>query len=73
VTTQGPNVKWVKEARWAEDGNIWTSSGISAGIDMMFAFIEKQYGSDAAEDVRRGSEYVRNTNPKDDPFAQYAG
>lgn len=39
---------------------------------MIFAFVEKQYGSDAAEDVRRGSEYVRNTDPKDDPFAQYA-
>lgn len=27
VMTQGPNVSWVKEARWVVDGNIWTSSG----------------------------------------------
>lgn len=27
VKTQGPNVKWVEEARWVVDGNIWTSSG----------------------------------------------
>lgn len=27
----GPKVNWVPEARWVEDGNIWTSSGISAG------------------------------------------
>lgn len=66
-------MNWIKEARWVEAGNIWTSSGISAGTDMMYAFVERQYGSDAAEDVRRASEYVRNTDPKDDPFAQYAG
>src|SRR5262249_4864401 len=29
-----PAVKWVREARWVEDGKFWTSSGVSAGIDM---------------------------------------
>ena len=24
ATSQGPNVKWVKEARWVVDGNVWT-------------------------------------------------
>lgn len=55
------------------DGNIWTSSGISAGIDMIFAFIAKQYGQDVADDTAIGSEYVRNTDPTVDPFAKYAG
>lgn len=27
----GPNVHWQPSARWVEDGNIWTSSGVSAG------------------------------------------
>lgn len=27
----GPNVHWQPSARWTEDGNIWTSSGVSAG------------------------------------------
>lgn len=40
---------------------------------MIFAFVEKQYGSDAATEVSRGSEYVRNVDPKNDPFAQFAG
>lgn len=71
--SQGPNVKWVKEARWVVDGNIWTSSGISAGIDMIYAFIAKQYGKSVADDTAIGSEYVRNTDPTVDPFAKYAG
>jgi len=27
----GKNVKWVPQARWVVDGNVWTSSGVSAG------------------------------------------
>ncbi|KAF4438013.1 hypothetical protein FACUT_5279 [Fusarium acutatum] len=69
VETQGPNVKWVRKARWVVDGNIWTSSGISAGIDMIYAFIAEQYGQEIADDTADGSEYVRNTDPKSDPFA----
>src|SRR5438309_498904 len=30
----GPHVKWVRHARWVDDGDIVTSSGVSAGIDM---------------------------------------
>src|SRR5882724_1569010 len=29
VVGQGPNVRWVKEARWVEDGKVFTSSGVS--------------------------------------------
>ncbi|KAF4967078.1 hypothetical protein FSARC_5370 [Fusarium sarcochroum] len=69
VQSQGPNVKWARKARWVVDGNIWTSSGISAGIDMIYAFIAEQYGQEIADDTANGSEYVRNTDPKEDPFA----
>jgi putative intracellular protease/amidase len=31
VITHGKNVNWVPTARWVVDGNIWTSSGVSAG------------------------------------------
>ncbi|KAF7554997.1 hypothetical protein G7Z17_g2493 [Cylindrodendrum hubeiense] len=73
VTTQGPNVNWVHEARWVTSGNIWTSSGISAGIDMMYAFVADQCGEDVAARIAIDSEYVRNTDPKNDPFAKYSG
>jgi putative intracellular protease/amidase len=32
VITHGKNVTWVPTARWVQDGNIWTSSGIAAGM-----------------------------------------
>lgn len=31
VVTHGENVTWVPTARWVVDGNVWTSSGVSAG------------------------------------------
>lgn len=27
----GPKVDWQPVARWVQDGNIWTTSGVSAG------------------------------------------
>lgn len=32
VTSNGPHVHWVSEARWVIDGNIWTSSGMCHGF-----------------------------------------
>ena len=29
VTAWGPNVNWIRQARWVVDGNIWTASGVS--------------------------------------------
>ncbi|KAL7939342.1 class I glutamine amidotransferase-like protein [Trichoderma chlorosporum] len=72
VMSQGPNVKWVRHARWVVDGNIWTSSGISAGIDMIYAFIADQYGEEAADRVATASEYTRNADPSNDPFSKAA-
>lgn len=71
VTKHGPNVKWVPEARWVADGNIWTSSGVSAGIDLMFAFLDAVYGTVVSNQVSEGMEYVRNVDWRNDPFAHY--
>lgn len=64
-----PEVKWEKKARWVVDGNIWTSSGISAGIDVTYAFVGKLYGEDVAQKIADRSEYIRNKDPSFDPFA----
>ncbi|MFT5175350.1 MAG: transcriptional regulator GlxA family with amidase domain, partial [Gammaproteobacteria bacterium] len=69
VVAQGPNVNWVREARWVEDGNIFTSSGVSAGTDMSLALIEKLIGRDAMETIANRAEYVRNGDANHDPFA----
>jgi transcriptional regulator GlxA family with amidase domain len=66
-------VNWVHKARWVVDGNIWTGSGVSAGIDLILAFVEEQYGKKIAEQISNGIEYDRNTDPSYDPFAEIWG
>jgi len=52
----GPKVKWVPQARWISDGNIWTTSGVAAGTDGFLAWIEAIYGSAMAKTVSDGME-----------------
>lgn len=69
VASQGAKTEWRPRARWVEDGNIFTSSGVSAGIDMSLAVIERLMGAKTAADAARWAEYVRNPDPNYDPFA----
>ena len=69
TTALGPHVKWITHARWVADGNIWTSSGVSAGIDLLFAWMEAIYGKDTATGVANTLEYERHLNSSWDPFA----
>lgn len=68
-----PKVNWVKEARWVEDGKFFTSSGVSAGMDMALAVLAGLYGVDKADETAIGSEYTWHKNAEDDPFAKLAG
>ncbi|KAI9783162.1 MAG: hypothetical protein M1816_001484 [Peltula sp. TS41687] len=65
-----PCVQWIPEARWVVDGNIWTSAGVSAGIDVTLAFIATVYGDESAQKVADSMEYERHLDPSDDPFAK---
>jgi transcriptional regulator GlxA family with amidase domain len=67
---EGPNVDWVKEARWVEDGPYATSSGVSAGIDMALAVIARRFGQEAAEQLALMTEYEWHRDPSWDPFAK---
>jgi len=69
VTIQGPNVNWVKHARWVEDGKFFTSSGVSAGTDMALALIAKIFGRETALQTATLAEYEWNSDPHHDPFA----
>ena len=69
ATSTGPNVNWAAKARWVVDGNIVTSSGISAGIDASYAFVALHYGDDIAESLADSAEYVRWMDPEHDPFS----
>jgi putative intracellular protease/amidase len=70
VTSQGERVDWQKQARWVEDDHYFTSSGVSAGIDMSLALIARISGQETAEQVATLSEYEWHRNPNRDPFAQ---
>ena len=52
-----PGVTVVEDQRWVRDGNIWTSAGVSAGIDLTLGFIEAIDGPDAAATVQLDAEY----------------
>jgi transcriptional regulator GlxA family with amidase domain len=71
ATQQSDQVQWVSEARWVEDGPVFTSSGVSAGIDMSLAVIASLYGEDKAMEIANYTEYVWNKNSDEDPFNQY--
>lgn len=67
---QRAKVKWVAHARWVVDGNIWTSSGVSAGLDAIFAFMAAIYGEEAAGKVSDILEYERHKDSSWDPYAE---
>ena len=71
IVNAGPKVNWVKEARWVDDGNIVTSSGVSAGIDMALHVIGRLYGMESAEKIAQLTEYQWHRNADEDPFAQF--
>jgi putative intracellular protease/amidase len=65
----GSNIEWVPNARWIANEKIWTSSGVAAGMDMMYAFLSYYYGSEYVNSTLNGIEYVPHTDPNWDPFA----
>ncbi len=69
----GPNVQWVPQARWVEDGKFFTSSGVSAGIDMSLAVMGRLFGDEAANEIAEGIEYDWHRDSNWDPFAKLAG
>ena len=73
VRTQGPDVLWQPQARWVEDGNYFTSSGVSAGIDMSLAVISRLFGEEKAEAIAVSAEYEWHRDPDWDRFAKIHG
>lgn len=47
----------VVEQRFVQDGHVWTSAGVSAGTDLMLAFIAHAAGEEAAAKVQLQAEY----------------
>ena len=47
----------VVERRFVRDGKVWSAAGVSAGIDMMLAFIADTAGGEVAGKVQFAAEY----------------
>ena len=73
VTAMRPAVNWVPEARWVEDGKYFTSSGVTAGMDMALAVIEKLFGKEKSLAVAANAEYEWHQDKDWDPFARSEG
>jgi transcriptional regulator GlxA family with amidase domain len=52
-----PSVHVVNDARWTQDGNLWTSAGISSGIDMSLRLIAHLESLALANRTARQMEY----------------
>lgn len=68
VQTTSSNINWIRNARWVIDGKYYTSSGVSAGMDMALGFVSDLYGNDKAMQIAKDIEYVWNSNSNMDCF-----
>ncbi len=68
VTSNGPNVLWDKEARWKVDGKYYTSSGVSAGMDMALGFLADRHGIEFSRKVAFEIEYNWIEDKDNDTF-----
>lgn len=47
------DVQFERDRIWVQDGSLWSSAGISAGVDLTLALIEKDQGVSVALQVAR--------------------
>ncbi|KAI9678222.1 MAG: hypothetical protein M1817_006167 [Caeruleum heppii] len=69
TTALSTKVDWIGQARWVVDGKVWSSSGISAGIDVTLAFIEHIHDKATATTIANLMEYEWHQDSERDPFA----
>lgn len=58
VKTNSDKVEWIEQARWVVDDKFYTSSGVSAGIDMALGFVADISTLDNARDIAKRIEYI---------------
>lgn len=73
ASSHGASVSWVPQARWVEDDNRWTSSGIAAGMDMAAAIIAAIHGPEVAAKLSDAAELDVHADASWDPYAEKNG
>ncbi|KAF4450989.1 hypothetical protein F53441_5980 [Fusarium austroafricanum] len=66
----GPKVNWVSPARYVIDGKVWSSSGVTSGLDIIFAFIGTFWGTEQSDRIASIIEHVPRV-ATDDPFSKH--
>jgi transcriptional regulator GlxA family with amidase domain len=69
VRKQSGKVDWIAQARWVQDRDRWTSSGVAAGMDMAAALLADLFGRDVAQRATTEAELEVHEDPSWDPFA----
>jgi transcriptional regulator GlxA family with amidase domain len=69
VESVNSEVNWIRKARWVIDGKYYTSSGVSAGIDMTLGYVKDLFGEQKALDIANHIEYTWNDYSSNDLFA----
>nr|WP_312578099.1 DJ-1/PfpI family protein [Sedimentibacter sp.] len=70
VKSVNENVSWIGEARWVADQKYYTSSGVSAGIDMALGFVAEKFSVNKAKEIAEHIEYIWNSDSNNDPFSK---
>lgn len=70
VKSMSDKVKWIDKARWVVDEKFYTSSGVSAGMDMTLGFICDRFGKGKATEIANLIEYVWNDQCTNDIFVK---
>lgn len=68
VIEQSDKVDWVQQARWVVDGKFYTSSGVSAGMDMTLGFIADRHDIATARRIANYTEYRWQEDSQLDDF-----
>ena len=68
VKTSSLRTQWIEKARWVTDGKYYTSSGISAGMDMALAFVQDRAGEAVARQIATRIEYRWQQDSQQDEF-----
>jgi transcriptional regulator GlxA family with amidase domain len=63
LTEMFPELEVASDVRWVQQGNIITSAGISAGIDMSLQIVADLEGEELAVETARQMEYRWQQNP----------
>lgn len=73
ASSHGRDVEWVTRARWVEDRDRWTSSGVAAGMDMAAALVGALFGPEVAREAVERIELETHPDASWDPFAAVHG